>query len=203
MDMERLSNWKNRANQLEDGSAINEWKSLIQGLVDLYKDELSETLSGAPLNTARTNVQTATNTFLSALTANTHQVKKWRGNKMIYDLEAMLNAQTRIRNLNERSPWDAWRNALDAFIELLTATHLEAVSQEERQERRREIREAKARLLELLEDPQALYLQYVEARKSQWEKRTRKQWRPNPAQRSRGGIRVKELNAVIMALFEY
>lgn len=76
MDMERLSNWKNRANQLEDGSSLADWKSLFQGLVDLYKDELTETLSGAPLNTARNNVQTATNTFLAALTTNTHQVKK-------------------------------------------------------------------------------------------------------------------------------
>jgi hypothetical protein len=76
MDMEKLSNWKTRANQLQDGSYLEEWKSIIQGLADLYKDELAETLSGAPLNTARNNVQTATNTFLAALTANTSLIQK-------------------------------------------------------------------------------------------------------------------------------
>jgi hypothetical protein len=82
---------------------------------------------------------------------------------MIFDIETMVNAQTRIRNLNERSPFDAWKNALDAFIEMLTTAHLEAIPEQERQDRRREIREVKARLLEMLADPNQLY---IEARRT-------------------------------------
>jgi hypothetical protein len=76
MDIEKSQIWKLKANQLQDGSPLSEWKALIQGLMDLYKEELAETLSGAPLATARTNVQTATNTFLAALTAATDKVLK-------------------------------------------------------------------------------------------------------------------------------
>jgi hypothetical protein len=86
---------------------------------------------------------------------------------MIFDTEAMRNAQTRIRNLDERSPFDAWKRALEAFIEMLTAVHLDGVPQEERQERRKVIREAQDRLLELLSNPQELYYQSIEERRTQ------------------------------------
>jgi hypothetical protein len=81
-------------------------------------------------------------------------------------MEAMRNVQTRVRNLNETSPFDAWKNALDAFIEMLKTSHLDAFTGDELQERRRELNEAKTRLLELLRDPVALYIKTIEARRT-------------------------------------
>ena len=84
---------------------------------------------------------------------------------MTFDIETLRNVQTRARNLNETSPFDAWKNVLDAFIEMLKTAHLEAFTGDELQERRREINEAKMRLLDLLRDPVALYIKTIKERR--------------------------------------
>ncbi len=86
---------------------------------------------------------------------------------MTLEIEAMRNLQCRVRNLNEHSPYAAWKTALEAYIEMMKTSHLEAVStDQERQERRVAINSAKTTLLELLKDPDAIWREYVERERS-------------------------------------
>jgi len=80
MDAERLSTWKTRVIQFNDGSDLTAWKDLFQGFVDLYKDELAETITGLgtgqSLTNARVAIQSAADTFKAAMTTQTSAIKK-------------------------------------------------------------------------------------------------------------------------------
>ena len=80
MDAERLAQWKTRVSQFNDGSNLVEWQNIFQGFVDLYSDELAETITGLgtgqALTNARVALQAAAVTFKAAMTAQTSAIKK-------------------------------------------------------------------------------------------------------------------------------
>lgn len=80
MDAERLAQWKTRVSNFNDNTDLTGWKDLFQGFVDLYKDDLAETTTGLgtgqALTNARNAIQTAADTFKTAMTAQMSAVKK-------------------------------------------------------------------------------------------------------------------------------
>lgn len=80
MDAEKLAQWKTRVTQFNDSTDLNGWKDLFQGFVDLYKEDLAETLTGlgtgGNLKNARDAIQTAADTFKAAMTAQMSAIKK-------------------------------------------------------------------------------------------------------------------------------
>ncbi len=85
------------------------------------------------------------------------------------DEERTLNFKTRIRNLTHKSPFDSFKSALEAFIDLMKQESLQTgvtETEDERQARRIAINEQRQQLLDLMLDPEALWRKYVEEREA-------------------------------------
>lgn len=73
MDVEMLNTFKNRVAQLSDSSTNAEWKGIAQMLGDLYKFELTETLTGATTPTLATE-QAAMDVDIASYIAEMDQI---------------------------------------------------------------------------------------------------------------------------------
>jgi len=87
----------------------------------------------------------------------------------MFDEEKVQNLRTRVRNLTHSTPFSSFKAVFESFIDLLKQESLEtgaAETQEQRDARRVAINNAKQELLDLMSDPEALYAQYLEARRA-------------------------------------
>ena len=87
--------------------------------------------------------------------------------------ETILNFRTRASNLTPDSPYSAFKSLLEQLIKICRSESLETSScvesSTDRDARRIKINEAKDNLLNLLVDPQALWIEYREKLKQEQE----------------------------------